>query len=364
MMAFNLHIALPLLTVFGWQNRVDFMKTDNDQLLYVPVIIHVVYQNELQNISYSQILSQLKVINEDFNGRNANIGETVSAFKDLAADSRVQFYLFGEDNDQFSELGIIRQETSHGDFVNRDLHYNELGGSTSIMSDQVLNIWVADLGGDAFGYSHSSANYPIEEVGVVIDYEYFGTEGTAKSPFDGGRTLTHEIGHWFGLAHPWGLDGCGDGDNIEDTPEMDNPVTKCELENISCGSLDMTQNFMNLAEDQCMTFFSEGQKEYMRNYILNELPKYVHDQPVLQSESVRQIMIYPNPSGAEMHLSLPIHEKIKVEVFDLVGRKVSSQLTRTNETWDLTADFPTTGQYILQIDISGQFYTKRVIYKK
>ncbi|WP_258100482.1 zinc-dependent metalloprotease [Marinoscillum pacificum] len=364
MMAFNLHIALPLLSLFSSHNRLEFVIEDNDQMLYVPVIVHVVYQNELQNISYAQILSQLNVINEDFNGRNSNIGETIGVFEDLAADCRVQFYLYDQNHDQFSEEGIVRQKTNHGDFVNNDLQYEDLGGSSAILSGEVLNIWVADLGGDALGYSQSLTSHPIEEVGVVLDYEYFGTEGTAKYPFDGGRTLTHEIGHWFGLAHLWGLNGCGDGDNIEDTPEMDSPITKCELDHVSCGSLDMTQNFMNLAEDQCMTFFSAGQKEFMRNYILTELPNYIHDQPVLRSELAGQLKVYPNPSNGEIHISVRENDKVQVEVFDIVGRNIPTRLSRTNEVWNLIADFTADGQYILQIDISGRIYTKRVIYKK
>lgn len=361
MIAFNLHIALPLLSLIGWHNPVNVGGLDNDQTLYVPVIFHVVYQNEVQNISFSQMQSQMKVINDDFNARNVGFDQTIEAFKHLGADCKIQFYLY---DGLSSGLGVIRKETNHADFLNSDIHYDELGGSSSILSDQVLNVWVADLGGEALGYSKSLKSYSIEEVGVVLDYEYFGTEGTAKYPFDGGRTLTHEIGHWFGLAHPWGLNGCGDGDNIEDTPEMDSPVTKCELYHVSCGSLDMTQNFMNLAEDQCMTFFSAGQKEFMRNYILTELPNYIHDQPVLQSELASQLKVYPNPSNGEIHIKVRETSKVQVEVFDIVGRNISTQLSRSNNTWNLTAAFPADGQYILQIDISGQIYTKRVIYKK
>ena len=37
--------------------------------------------------------------------------------------------------------------------------------------------------------------------GVVVDYLYFGSIGTATAPYDLGRTLTHEVGHWLNLRH-------------------------------------------------------------------------------------------------------------------------------------------------------------------
>ena len=53
--------------------------------------------------------------------------------------------------------------------------------------------------------------------GVVCDYAYFGNMGTATSPYDLGRTLTHEIGHWLNLRHIWGDSNCGN-DFCGDTP--------------------------------------------------------------------------------------------------------------------------------------------------
>ena len=49
------------------------------------------------------------------------------------------------------------------------------------------------------------ANYP-EEIGLVIDPKYFGSIGAAGNSgfYSGGHTLTHEMGHFFGLKHIWG----------------------------------------------------------------------------------------------------------------------------------------------------------------
>jgi hypothetical protein len=74
------------------------------------------------------------------------------------------------------------------------------------MQKKYLNIWVCDLGNQLLGY----ATFPTDlsdnpqADGVVINFTAFGTLGTAKSPFDRGRTATHEIGHWLNLEHIWG----------------------------------------------------------------------------------------------------------------------------------------------------------------
>lgn len=48
--------------------------------------------------------------------------------------------------------------------------------------------------------------------GFVCRASYFGNNGASL-----GRTSTHEIGHWLGLRHIWGDDGCGT-DYVNDTP--------------------------------------------------------------------------------------------------------------------------------------------------
>ena len=52
----------------------------------------------------------------------------------------------------------------------------------------------------------------------MCDYQYFGDIGTASSPYNQGRTTTHEVGHWLNLRHIWGDSNCGN-DFCSDTPE-------------------------------------------------------------------------------------------------------------------------------------------------
>jgi hypothetical protein len=67
-----------------------------------------------------------------------------------------------------------------------------------------LNIWVCNTVPGLTGY----ATFPGSDRavdGIVIRYDAFGTTGKVSAPFNLGRTLTHEVGHWMGLKQLWHL---------------------------------------------------------------------------------------------------------------------------------------------------------------
>src|SRR4051812_33796515 len=59
----------------------------------IPVVVHVLYKTNGQNISDEQIRSQIDALNRDFRRKNADSINTPSRFKEFAADIQVEFYL-------------------------------------------------------------------------------------------------------------------------------------------------------------------------------------------------------------------------------------------------------------------------------
>ncbi|MEZ4981816.1 MAG: M43 family zinc metalloprotease [Saprospiraceae bacterium] len=56
------------------------------------------------------------------------------------------------------------------------------------------------------------------------------------------KTLSHEMGHYFGLRHVWGDGDCTEDDGIDDTPDMagntqDNLAANFDALNYTCVSL-------------------------------------------------------------------------------------------------------------------------------
>ncbi len=239
------------------------------EVVTIPVVVNVVYRGIEQNISDAQILSQIDVLNADFRRTNSD----ADGIWPQAADTEIQFCLAIFDPDGNPTTGIRRRSTTVGSFnTNNNVKFTSTGGLDAWPTDQYLNIWVCNLGGGLLGYAQFPGGNPATD-GIVCDYAYFGTIGTATQPFHLGRTATHEVGHWLNLRHIWGDGGCGVDDQVADTPLAGAPNTTgspCTFPgpnscNTGAGDQpDMFQNYMDYSDDACMNLFTAGQKARMQ----------------------------------------------------------------------------------------------------
>jgi hypothetical protein len=277
--------------------------TSADQTIFIPVVFHIVQNGIRGTVSDQQVYEQLEILNADFTRSNLDSAATLSIFKAIAGNPNIKFFIA----ENHSAVGIIRSITTHGPFANDDLHLSIKGGQDSWDGRFYLNVWVADLAPAVLGYGSAPGEKNFKD-GVAIHYENFG-KTNAKIPYDFGRTLTHEVGHWLGLAHPWGDGGCESDDGVDDTPPQFGPTYGCDLNSISCGSLTMVQNFMNTSFDACMNFFTKGQAELMRETLFNFRPDIIFEEPVttsVQNDPSQEILIFPNPATSPVvFLKLP-----------------------------------------------------------
>ena len=224
--------------------------SDNLGVVNIPVYVHVVYSNSNENISDAQINSQIAVLNDDFRRTNNDANNTPSAFAGVAADTEITFSLAGtfRNASTTTAWGTNNEVKSAYPPVTPETH---------------MNIWVANIGGGILGY----AQFPggsLSTDGIVVSPQYFGTTGYVAAPFDGGRTTTHEVGHYLNLRHIWGDGRCNRDDFVADTPSSDRPNYGCPTTAYHCRSNDQFMNYMDYTDDACMNMFSEGQKERMR----------------------------------------------------------------------------------------------------
>jgi hypothetical protein len=77
--------------------------------------------------------------------------------------------------------------------------------------------------------------------------------------FDGGRTATHEVGHYLNIY--LGGDGRCKTIFVSDTPSSDGPNYDLSFLPWNCRSnFDMTMNYMDYTDDACMVCSLKGQK--------------------------------------------------------------------------------------------------------
>ena len=248
----------------------EWIKTHQDYLnsgkavITIPVVVHVVYNTAAQNITDAQINSEIDVLNHDYRNTNADGSSTPSVFQSLRADCEVEFCLATVDPSGGTTTGITRTQTSSTSFSNTDnyVKYTAHGGIDAWNRDKYLNIWVCNLGGGLLGYAQFPGG-PAATDGVVILCSAFGNTGTAASPYDKGRSATHEIGHWLDLYHIWGDDGgaCTGTDQVTDTPNSADCYYGCpSFPQNSCSTSNMFMNYMDYVDDACMFLFTTGQK--------------------------------------------------------------------------------------------------------
>ena len=305
----------------GNQGSASANRLAAEFIIRIPVVVHILYNTAAQNISEAQIKSQIDALNRDFRRLNADSVNTPLAFKPIAADVQIEFALATADPKGKATNGIVRKATSVTYWQMDDkIKYTAQGGDNAWDSRYYLNIWVGNTR-SLLGYS-SVVGAPADKDGVVINTTAFGTIGMS-GPYDKGRTVVHEVGHWLGLKHIWGDALCGD-DGIYDTPTQSGFTTSCptSMKKSSCNDNpagDMYMNYMDFTNDACLNLFTIGQKEHMRSLFDDGAPRYslllskglsvpwIEEAPLPEEtapvvESPAQLKLYPNPAVNELTL--------------------------------------------------------------
>lgn len=250
----------------------------------IPVVVHVIHNNEPigtgLNISDAQVLSQIKVLNNDYKRLNADAMNTPAMFQSVASSIDLQFVLAKQDADGLPTTGIVRVKGSKSGWTVDD---DALIKAQSYWpAEKYLNLWVINLIDSYIGYAQFPSTTlpgtipPYDRLtdGVVIDYRAFGSidDGTFNldSQYNKGRTATHEVGHFLGLLHTFEGGCVGQNDYVTDTPPLSESTDGCPTHpSTSCTVTTMFQNYMDYTNDVCMNLFTVGQISRMTTVIEN-----------------------------------------------------------------------------------------------
>ncbi|NER17048.1 zinc metalloprotease [Spongiivirga citrea] len=217
----------------------------------IPVVYHIIYRTASENISAAQIESQTVALNEDFNLQNPGRNTIPAEF--AAVESNVGISFVTEQVIRVYDRKRSWRPDDSMKFV-----------SPAVNPEQFLNVWVVNnmpyRGGNILGYAQFPGGNRATD-GIVMDHRF-----TGETQYSTGRTATHEVGHWLNLRHIWGDGGCGATDFVDDTPDASGNSRGCPVyPQNSCGTNDMTMNFMDYSDDPCLNMFTNGQTARMKS---------------------------------------------------------------------------------------------------
>ncbi len=343
-------------------------------IITIPVVVHVIYNTNAENISTAQINSQIATLNEDFRLLNADSLMDDHPFWQYTSDAQIEFCLASLDPDGNPTTGITRTFTSVTSFDGSGSEkFTSQDGHDNWDPTRYLNMWVCDLTtAGLLGYATfpSDLNDWPEYDGVVITYTAFGNTGSAASPNDLGRTATHEVGHWLNLYHIWGDDTCGD-DLVSDTEVAYEANYGCPdfpyNDNSSCGAGDdgeMYMNYMDYVDDGCMMMFTFGQTQRMRA-TLNSARSGLLTSSACQLAGIDKLAavnfeVYPNPANEILLVDSPLKEKVSVELHNLLGEKVVGDLEIKSFPYEINVRDLPVGSYLLNFSDGSNTVTKKV----
>ncbi len=234
----------------GGSGDIDVLPIDDGfGIINIPVYVHIVMPNA-NGVSNNQVQSQMNVLNNDFSSPNTNqLPSGATDFINDATNSEISFSL----------AGTFRHDNSTAEWGTRDAVKQVYPPITPATH---LNVWVCNIGGGILGYAQFPGGSSTTD-GVVLLYS--SLPGGTAAPYNLGRTLTHEVGHYLNLRHIWGDGRCRQDDFVTDTPSSDSANYGCpSYPSTSCKSPDMTMNYMDYTDDACMYMFTDGQRNRMR----------------------------------------------------------------------------------------------------
>jgi hypothetical protein len=226
------------------------------EIYVVPIVFHIIHKNDgTGNIPDSRIYNQVQILNEDYRAIAGTLGQQ-------GFDVHLQFELAGitrTANDQwFRDRG---QESAYKTALAWDVN-------------SYLNIYVNSASG-YLGYAYMPQDSAGEWWdGITLLYSACGGRDEGSAPYDQGRTLVHEAGHYLGLLHTFD-GGCGEGytagDLIADTESESTAHYDC-VQTTTCNTPDPIHNYMNYTDDLCMYEFTPEQGNRIICSLVNYRP--------------------------------------------------------------------------------------------
>jgi hypothetical protein len=390
----------------------------------IPVIFHVIVSTaQLAAIGgeagiKARCDSQIAVLNRDFNRQNSDSTLIPSGWKPLYRSVGVRFGLAHTNPSGGSTPGYEFKINATGFVEGADGDYGDAkslatGGFDAWNTDRYMNIYCiyfrdnTSLLGVTTPPSFATGSFgsmPTSRRGICVAYNAWGKRRTTSENFAGGgvydlgRTLTHEMGHYFDMRQTWGDDGgaCpwsgGYDDGIGDTPpESDaaygNPAytitggTLYDGSNFNSTGMLMQSigipclNYMDYTDDRAMRMFTAQQAGAMANqvliasgssYTLTQNGTLLNYPTSVQEVNAQvAVNIHPNPTNGEIQLTYnnTSNNLRKVVITNIVGKTVAiyDAIENNEGVYKINLEGYSKGMYLVNCTFTEGIATQKIV---
>jgi len=264
------------------------VSSQSQAALIIPVAVHFPEGNNADRACLVALAqSQIDVLNQDFTGTNPDISNWTPAVEAIYASTNtttgsldVEFVLATLNHPAGTDPNLVEGEPAV------TIGYNFGGGADEdILWAGYKNFLVKTIAGGILGYSPLGGSIA-NGAAVVMNPAAFGSDAIAPgcasngvnfipgAPYNLGRTVTHELGHFFNLDHTFNGGCAAPGDNIADTPAVANPTygdpANGSVDGCVAGEKALTMNYMDYVNDASMWMLSEGQEDVVNTYFATQ----------------------------------------------------------------------------------------------
>ena len=378
---------LPIITALLLTNNI--LAQTNGPVV-IPVVFHILSRdtNASENISTAQILSAIRILNQDYNNTNTDSAIIAPAYRNNVANMGITFKLAGIDPNGFCTDGIDRIVTTQADSGGtKDGYVNDWP------REKYLNIWTyrrfpTEAAGQTWPPWYA-LGIPAQDGIAILNY-YVGSIGT--SSIGTSRALTNLTGEYFGLIPSWGsgaFGSCEDLDSVADTPPVSGPssyyISNCDTDILSCDghSYINYQNYMSYS--YCICMFTNGQKQRVYSYLnrsaagrnnlwttanltatgTNDSVAVVCSPAGIQNITENTLSVFPNPFNSQISIQGLQAGNYNIALTDITGRNLltfNNIFTdgAGNATLNLSA-IPIAGIYFIRIYNTTNIATLKIV---
>ena len=219
-----------------------------DSEVTVPIWFHVITDGSTGSLTDRQLRAQVAQMNAAFGGTYGG-ADTGFAWTFAGVDRTNNAVWYA------SKSGGAEHAMKH---------------ALKVPGDNVLNVYTTS-GGAYLGWAYLPEITDTAQAyldGIVIDWRTVPGASTAYAGlYDEGDTLVHEAGHWLNLEHTFFGQCNKAGDYVDDTPPEKSASFGCPIGRDTCPApgLDPIHNYMDYSDDPCLTEFTAGQSQRMKD---------------------------------------------------------------------------------------------------